>query len=149
MYEYSPKFHEEVRMKLYENAGSSLVMVATLILMVVLSAVPLTAQDATIALEDPEGDKLFEQDPGFPECMGPDDPFCPSGGGGGSGYDTDEPFCMKCERTCDSTGVCGPTCEQVDYEEPGRTDCTERYDGARPVYCEAFGNFCEKIRVGG
>lgn len=138
-------------MKLSRNA-ICLAMAGALILMVVPSQMKAQAVgDGTVVLEDPEGDKLFEQDPDFPECLGPEDPFCPTGPGSGEGGSggSDDPFCMKCERTCDSAGICGPTCEQVDYEESGRTSCTERYDGSRPVYCEAFGNFCEKIRIGG
>lgn len=107
--------------------------------------------DQGMVLEDPEGNELFEQDAGFPDCMGPEDPFCPRepGSGDDSGSGTDYPYCMKCETKCNSLGECGPGCDQVEEGETGRTSCTERYEGSRLVFCDAFNNFCERITVRG
>ena len=107
--------------------------------------------DQDMVLEDPAGNELFEQDPNFPECLGPEDPFCPNepGSDDGSGGGENSPYCMKCKTLCDSSGRCGPGCDQVGYYEVGRTTCTERWEGALRTFCEASGNFCERIRVTG
>lgn len=87
----------------------------------------------------------YNEDPGEP-CLGPNDPFC--GGGGGGGDDEFPSVCENCEimETAPGWGE-GPVCTQADLGETGRESCTTTYDGARPISCEPFGNFCENIVV--
>lgn len=126
----------------------TVVLVLALISLVLPRALP--AEEPSVVLEDGDGNKLFEQDPQFPECLGPEDPFCPlepgSSGteGGGSGG-----TCDLCERVPDpafySGGVyrCVPVVNETDT---GRTECT---DGGEMTRCAMGGAFCQKITVTG
>lgn len=80
-------------LKLFLRANFLFLPLACLVSVLVLLPTGLAAQDAPdLTLESDEGNALFEQEPGFPECLGPDDPFCPRGtpgeestGGSGDG----------------------------------------------------------------
>jgi len=53
-------------------------------------------------LAAPSASGLFVQDPQFPECLGPEDPFCPNEpGSGGSTGGGSAASCDLCERVPD------------------------------------------------
>lgn len=114
-----------------ERTHRGLPIVVVILLAVVLSGVPLNGQE------------LFEQDPGFPECLGPEDPFCPSGfpgdgdgGGGGGSY-----LCQYCDAEM-VNGQMEFHCKDVDYGEEGWTECTDDGQGTQ---CGVGGVGCGKV----
>lgn len=132
-------------MKVSKSVYCSLTIIVAMALIVLLSGFPLNAQDlgaGAIALEDPEGDKLFEQDPGFPECLGPEDPFCPSGFPGDEGGGGDGSFICQ---YCDAELVNGQMefhCKDVNYGEEGWTECSDDGQGTQ---CGIGGVGCGKV----
>jgi len=78
----------------------------------------------------------IQEDPG---CMGPEDPFCDSGGiydggGGGGGGGT----CQYCKFTTGFVFECATT----PLGEPGKTECTATSDG---LQCSLSGSGCTRI----
>lgn len=120
-------------------------IVLLLTLMIPLSGVLLNAQDldeGSVVLLDPEGDALFEDDPNFPECLGPEDPFCPAGfpsdgeGGGGGSF-----TCQYCDAEM-LNGQMEFHCKDVGYGEEGWTECN---DDGLGTECGVGGVGCGKV----
>lgn len=112
-----------------------------LLALVLFLGAPLSGQDGQTRL-DTDTNKLFEQPNEFPECLGPDNPFCPSGFPSDGGGDGGGSFnCQYCDAVMEG-GQMLFRCTDVDYGEEGWTECNDNSEGTS---CGIGGVGCGKV----